>query len=78
MTISRAFVIVFFASAVAPALAQTSSGTPQEQAACRPDVRRLCYRVPRGSDSMEYFKCLELNRDRLSKPCLAVLIDHGR
>jgi hypothetical protein len=77
VTIARLSLVLLFTSVSSLALAQ-SSGTPQEQAACQSDVRRLCSRVPRGSDNMEYLKCLELNRDRLSKQCLAVLIDHGR
>ncbi len=77
MTIARLFLILIFTSVSSLALAQ-SSGTPQEQAACHSDVRRFCSRVPRGADNMEYLRCLELNRDRLSKRCLAVLVDHGR
>ena len=77
MTVRTAFLILVVASASLPAFAQTS-GTPQEQAACRSDVRRYCSHVPRGADNMEYFKCLELNRDRLSRRCLAVLVEHGR
>jgi len=53
------------------------SGSPQEQAACRPDVRRFCYRVPRGADSQAYLQCLQAHRERLSRACLAVLTSHG-
>jgi len=63
-----------FLGASSLALAQTKA----EDDACRPDVRRFCYKVPAGAGNDEFLKCLELNRDRLSKKCLAVLMDHGR
>ncbi len=59
------------------ALAQTS-GTPSEQKACAPDVRKFCHKVKPADGDSAYLQCLELNRDNLSKACLAVLIDHGR
>jgi len=54
------------------------SGTPEEQAACRPDVRRFCHaiKVQEGDDA--FLACLELHRDSLSKACRDVLKDHGR
>jgi hypothetical protein len=71
-------VIFLGASSVAFAQAGGGSGTPQEQDACRPDVRRFCSKVdPNGGDDA-FLACLENNRDRLSKACLGVLIDHGR
>jgi len=54
------------------------SGTAQEQAACRPDVRRFCHMVRQQDGDDAYLRCLELNRDRLSVACRAVLKDHGR
>jgi hypothetical protein len=76
MTFSKIVLTLILTGASSLALAQ--SGTAQEQAACRPDVRRFCSRVPPGADQMEFLKCLELNRDNLSKKCHAVLVDHGR
>jgi len=58
--------------------ASAESGTPEEQAACRPDVRRLCSDVPQGAADSAYQACLEMHRDALSQKCLAVLVDHGR
>ena len=58
------------------ALAQ--SGTPEEQAACRPDVRRFCSHVAADAGDTAFLVCLENNRDHLTKKCLAVLIDHNR
>ena len=54
------------------------SGTPKEQAACRPDARRFCSHVKQGSDSNAFLSCLEANRSKLSKSCLAVLQSHGQ
>lgn len=53
------------------------SGTPKEQAACRPDIRRFCSKVKQGSDSSAFLSCLKANRTKLSKACLAVLVSHG-
>jgi hypothetical protein len=52
-------------------------GTPKEQAACRPDIRRFCSKVKQGSDSSAFLSCLKANRTNLSKACLAVLLTHG-
>jgi len=58
--------------------AMAVSGTPEEQAACSPDVRKFCKKVPPGSEDSAYLACLENNRDALSIKCLNVLLDHGR
>ena len=76
MTFRNTLLILVLTAASSAALAQ--SGTQQEQAACRPDVRRFCGKMPAGAGDMDYLKCLELHRDNLSKACLAVLVDHGR
>jgi hypothetical protein len=77
MTFRKTLLILILAGASSAAVAQ-SSGTPEEQAACRPDVRRFCGKLPPGAGDMEYLKCLEVHRDDLTKKCLAVLVDHGR
>jgi len=59
-------------------MAMATSGTPEEQAACSPDVRKFCKKVPPGSEDNAYLMCLEDNRDALSVKCLKVLMDHGR
>ena len=59
-------------------VAATMSGTPKEQAACRPDVRRFCGHVKKGSDSNAFVSCIEANRSKMSKACLAVLQSHGQ
>jgi len=72
----RFFLTITFLAACC--LGASASGTPEEDAACRPDVRRFCGDVPKGADDNTYLACLENHRDRLSKKCLAVLTDHGR
>jgi hypothetical protein len=59
-------------------MALAVSGTPEEQAACSPDVRKFCKNVPQGSEDSAYLACLENNRDALSIKCLNVLMNHGR
>jgi hypothetical protein len=54
------------------------SGTPQEQAACRPDVRRFCHSIRQQDGDQAFLACLEMHRDRLSAACKGVLADHGR
>jgi hypothetical protein len=51
-------------------------GTPQEQAACRPDVQRHCKEfIP---DTFRILACLQANRTRISRACRAVLESHGQ
>jgi hypothetical protein len=54
------------------------SGTPEEQAACRPDTRRLCRAIPANAGEMAFLQCLQVNRAKLSKACRAVLETHGQ
>jgi hypothetical protein len=56
-------------------MAQT--GTPEERAACRPDVRRFCYKIHESDGSNAYLQCLQQHRERLSAGCRAVLEGHG-
>ena len=57
--------------------AMAQSGTPEEQAACRPDVRRFCYKLKPGEGSNAFLQCLQEHRARLSARCRAVLESHG-
>jgi hypothetical protein len=57
------------------ALAQ--SGTPQEEAACRPDVRKFCHAVA-GSGNGPVLACLQEHREKLRKACREVLESHGQ
>jgi Cysteine rich repeat len=57
--------------------AMAQQGTPEEQAACRPDVRRFCYRIDPNVGSNAYLSCLQEHRVKLSARCRAVLERHG-
>ena len=58
------------------AMAQLGTGTPQEQAACRPDVRKLCRDV--GTQNLVVLACLQSHRNKLSNACLKVLESNGQ
>ena len=55
-----------------------SQGTPEQQAACRPDVRRFCHKLKETDGDDAFLQCLELNRDSLSKPCRSMLESYGK
>jgi hypothetical protein len=58
-----------------PVLAQ--SGTPEEQRACSPDVKRYCRKVISEGD-LSILACLQQNRATISKACQKVLLNHGQ
>lgn len=51
------------------------TGTGQEQAACRADVRRVCGKIRRG-DNQKYRDCLQSHFFELSQKCQQVLMKH--
>ena len=51
-------------------------GTPEEQAACRPDSSKFCREFE--PDSLRVLACLQRNRTKISQPCLRVLQSHGQ
>ena len=52
------------------------SGTPEDRAACEPDVQRHCRSaVP---DQLRVLACLQDNRSRISKACQGVLAKYGQ
>jgi hypothetical protein len=57
---------------------QAMPGSAQEQAACRPDTRRFCTHVKPEMGPFAYLACLQSNRAKLSKACLAVLQSNGQ
>lgn len=57
--------------------AMAQSGSPEEQAACRPDVRRFCYKIKESEGSNPFLQCLQEHRAKLSARCRAVLEYHG-
>jgi hypothetical protein len=58
--------------------AMANSGTPEEQAACRPDVRRFCAKLPAKAPDGDFLACLQTHREKLTPKCLAVLTSHGQ
>jgi hypothetical protein len=57
-----------------------SQGTPQEQAACKPDVVKFCMPLLRSNapSTFSILACLKGNREQISKACRAVLDSHGQ
>ena len=58
-------------------LATAESGTPQERAACRPDVAKHCKGLNADDESV-FVNCLVSHAPELTARCRAVLQDHGR
>ncbi len=58
-------------------VAAWAGGTPEQDAACRPDVRRFCHHVDPGSTDSAFLACLQNHRDRLSAKCRHVLESNG-
>lgn len=59
-----------------PAFPNPFQGTPEEQAACRPDSTAFCRdAVP---DQLRVLACLQQNRQRISRACRQVLESHGQ
>ncbi len=62
-------------AASSAAIAQ--QGTPQEEAACRPDVRHFCH-GKMGADNGTILACLQEHRAKLRRVCREVLESHGQ
>ena len=61
------------AFSAAPAFADTT-GTKEEQAACKPDVRRFCGHI--AGANQKYHDCLQSHFSDLSQKCQQVLVMH--
>jgi hypothetical protein len=61
-------------ASVANAARAESAGTKEEQAACRPDVRRFCAQIK--GDNQKYRDCLQAHFSELSQKCQQVLMTH--
>jgi hypothetical protein len=59
------------------ALAQ-EQGTPEQRAACAPDVRRFCHHLKESDGPDAFLQCFELHRDDLSKKCSDMLKNYGK
>jgi hypothetical protein len=57
----------------AAALAQ---GTPQQRAACRPDVAKFCKGL--GEDPGLILDCLEKNKDKIAEKCQKVIAENDK
>jgi len=51
-------------------------GTPEDQAACRPDAIKFC--KPYLDDQFRVLECLQANRQQISPACQAVLTKYGQ
>jgi len=74
MILRRALFTLIFASVSSIAIAQMS--TNDEAAACRPDVRKYCYKIPQNAGNQAFQACLESNIQVLSQKCKQVLMGH--
>lgn len=52
------------------------TGTPEEEAACKPDVHRYCREAE--PDTFRVLGCLQSNRTKISQPCRRVLESHNQ
>ncbi|MGD0185247.1 MAG: cysteine rich repeat-containing protein [Roseiarcus sp.] len=77
MMIRRTLITVVVLGVSSMALANTS-GTPDQRAACGPDVHKFCHKLKEADGDMAYLQCLELNRDSLSAPCSTMLKGFGK
>ena len=80
----RIIAIVFAIALVGAATARAQlplplplpQGTPEDRAACEPDVQRYCkHAIP---DQLRVLGCLQDNRKRISNACQGVLIKYGQ
>ena len=69
------FIALALAALSGAAHAEGSSGTKEEQAACRPDVRKLCGSIGKA-DEQKYHDCLQGHFAALSPKCQQVLSSH--
>ncbi|TMJ04519.1 MAG: hypothetical protein E6G97_06070 [Alphaproteobacteria bacterium] len=68
MFIRLSLIAVLASASLSAALAQ---GTPQQRAACRPDVAKFC--KGKGEDPGVLLSCLEENKDKISEKCRKVI-----
>jgi len=77
-----ALALFLVAAAVSTAAAQSrrqstdEMGTPEQRAACGPDVRRFCPHVKPEEGPFAYLNCLQAHREKLRPVCVRV-IDGG-
>ena len=69
-------ILVALVLVACPSAGMAQQGTPQEQAACRPDTRKFCRDMV--GNEMAVLACLQQNRAKISRACREVLERHGR
>jgi hypothetical protein len=78
----RMLIATMMLTAPTMALAETATnqqmGTPEQRAACGPDVRKFCHKVKESDGQDAYLQCLELNRSKLSERCVTLLQSYGK
>ncbi len=76
-----AFAALLLAASLAVAHAQAQKpeemGTPEQRAACGPDVGRYCKEVKPEEGPFAYLACLQKNREKLRPACLKVIEGGG-
>jgi hypothetical protein len=84
MKLRLPLVLILAVAVAAPAAAQRSKrepseemGTPEQRAACAPDVRRFCHSIKKEGGPFAYLNCLEAHREKLRPTCVRV-IDGGQ
>lgn len=71
-------ILVLLAVLAASSTAIAQSGTPEEQTACRPDVRRFCHALKPDAGDGSFLACLQEHRAKLRRACREVLESHGQ
>jgi hypothetical protein len=69
--------LILFPLLLAVASPAFAGGTPEQEDACRPDVRKLCHQIQADAGDNAFLACLQANRARLSVKCRQVLESHG-
>jgi Cysteine rich repeat len=54
-----------------------AGGTAEQDAACRPDVRKFCHQIPPNAGDTEFLSCLQAHRPKLSTACRQMLESNG-
>jgi hypothetical protein len=84
MSIYRALLALLFIGVALTTLVQANDvpppemGTPEQRAACGPDVGRFCKSVKPEDGPFAYLSCLQDHRAKLQPACLKVLEGNGQ
>ena len=68
MFVRLSLLVALFFAQIPTSFAQ---GTPQQRAACRPDVVKFC--KGKGEDPGVLLSCLEENKDKIAEKCRKVI-----